>query len=78
MKIVSAKASGNVVNSVANNEALLNNIINELCGEAFRQAVKQIDLGKEMFDVKYVKDLRRNTTNVIVTCMFAVDTVKKE
>lgn len=78
MKIVSARASGEVVNSVVDNEALLNNFINELCGEAFKQAVKQIDFGKEMFDVKYVKDLRRNTTNVIVTCMFAVDTVKKE
>lgn len=78
MKIVSARASGEVVNSVVDNEVLLNNFINELCGEAFKQAVKQIDFGKEMFDVKYVKDLRRNTTNVIVTCMFAVDTVKKE
>lgn len=78
MKIVSAKATGDVVNSIANNEALLNNFINELCGEAFKKAVKQIDFGKEMFDVKYVKDLRRNTTNVIVTCMFSVDTVKKE
>lgn len=78
MKIVIARANGDVVNSIANNEALLNNFINELCREAFRQAVKQIDLGKEMFDVKYVKDLKRNTTNVIVTCMFSVDTVKKE
>lgn len=78
MKIVSARASGEVVNSVVDNEALLNNFINELCGEAFKQAVKQIDFGKEMFDVKYVKDLRRNTTNVVVTCMFSVDTVKKE
>lgn len=78
MRIVSAKASGEVVNSVVDNEALLNNFISVLCGEAFKQAVKQIDFGKEMFDVKYVKDLRRNTTNVIVTCMFAVDTVKKE
>ncbi len=78
MKIVSAKATGEVVNSLVDNEALLNNFINELCGEAFKQAVKQIDFGKEMFDVKYVKDLRRNTTNVIVTCMFSVDTVKKE
>lgn len=77
MKIVSARATGNVVNSIANNDALLNNFINDLCGEAFKQAVRQIDLGKEMFDVEYVKDLRRNTTNVIVTCMFSVDIVKK-
>lgn len=77
MKIVMARANCEVVNSIANNEALLNNFISELCGEAFKQAVKQIDLGKEMFDVEYVKDLRRNTTNVIVTCMFSVDTVKK-
>ena len=78
MKIVMARANCEVVNSIANNEALLNNFISELCGEAFKQAVKQIDLGKEMFDVEYVKDLRRNTTNVIVTCMFSVDTVKKQ
>lgn len=77
MKIVRARANGEVVNSIANNEALLNNFISELCGEAFKQAVKQIDLGKEMFDVEYVKDLRRNTTNVIVTCMFSVDKVKR-
>lgn len=77
MKIVRARANCEVVNSIANNEALLNNFISELCGEAFKQAVKHIDLGKEMFDVEYVKDLRRNTTNVIVTCMFSVDTVKK-
>jgi hypothetical protein len=78
MKTVIARADGNVVNSIANNEALLNNFISQLCKEAFEKAVKQIDLGKEMFDVKYVKDFKRNTTNVIVTCMFSVDNVKKE